>query len=84
MEPYAWLINRSLAATQTTDPVLRARAASEAREMERVNDTHSQRVFIAPCSAEDPVGPAALLRLARPEREDGAGARPVMAREVGA
>jgi len=84
IEPYAWLINRSLAATQTTDPVLLARAASEAHEMERIKELHAQRVFIAPWSAEDPVGRAALLKLARPERQAEDSARAVMAAEVGA
>jgi arsenite-transporting ATPase len=67
IEPYAWVINRSLAATQTVDPVLRARATSEGREIERVKDTHASRVFIVPWSADEPTGPAALLKLVRPQ-----------------
>ena len=68
IEPYAWLINRSLAANQTTDPVLRARANAELKEIERVKDTHARRVFMVPWSANDPVGPTELLKLVHPER----------------
>lgn len=63
IEPYAWVINSSLSATPTTDPLLRARAAGERVMIEKVRDQHAQRTFIVPWQAEPPVGNASLLHL---------------------
>jgi arsenite-transporting ATPase len=63
IEPYAWVINRSLAATSTTDPVLSARASAELDEIRRVTEQHAERVFVVPWSDTEPVGAAALATL---------------------
>lgn len=60
IEPYAWVINSSLAATDTTDPLLRARAAGECVMIEDVRGRRASRTFIVPWQAEPPVGPASL------------------------
>lgn len=63
IEPYAWVINGSLSATHTTDPLLRARAAGERALIEEVRDRHAHRTFLVPWQAEPPVGSSSLLRL---------------------
>lgn len=63
IEPYGWVINRSLAATRTADPVLSARACAEVDEIRRVKAQHAKRVFIVPWSQAEPVGAQALAAL---------------------
>ncbi|MEX1025049.1 MAG: arsenical pump-driving ATPase [Planctomycetota bacterium] len=67
IEPYGWVINRSLAATGTTDPLLRARAAAELPEIRAVKAKHAERVFLVPWSADEPTGVAALRSLVQPD-----------------
>lgn len=63
IEPYAWVINSSLAATTTTDPLLRARAVGEHAMIEDVRDRRAVRTFIVPWQAKPPVGAASLHEL---------------------
>ncbi len=64
IEPFAWVINSSFAATGTSDPVLRARAEEEMTQIRRVSDELSNRVALVPWLPEEPVGPARLRALA--------------------
>lgn len=64
IEPYAWVINSSLAATGSTDPCLRQRIAAELEQIELVRTRHAKRLAIVPWSTEEPVGPSRLLALA--------------------
>ena len=43
IEPYSWIINRGLAGSGTTDPLLRRRMLAEAAQIERVRHTAVQR-----------------------------------------
>jgi arsenite-transporting ATPase len=63
IEPWAWVVNRSLLAAGTRDPLLRQRLEGELRQIERIRDALAQRVFILPWQAIPPVGLAALRRL---------------------
>jgi arsenite-transporting ATPase len=63
IEPYAWVINSSLSATATTDPLLRARAEGERAMIDDVRDRRAVRTFIVPWQAEPPVGAASLHEL---------------------
>jgi arsenite/tail-anchored protein-transporting ATPase len=54
--PYAWVINQSLAATQTCDPVLAERAALERRYIAEVRDKLAQRVALIPWLVESVIG----------------------------
>lgn len=65
IEPYAWVINNSLAATGTSDPILRLRAAAESEHINKIAHELAQRAFIAPWSVEDPHGPESLKELVR-------------------
>ena len=63
IEPWAWLINNSVAAARTDSPLLRQRAWSELREIEAVADRHARRFALVPLLAEEPVGVRRLLQL---------------------
>ncbi|MDP3888153.1 arsenical pump-driving ATPase [Hydrogenophaga sp.] len=63
IEPWAWVINKSIAATGTTDPLLQARLAGEIRQTERIAGGLAKRTFVLPWLPEPPVGVAALARL---------------------
>ena len=63
IEPFAWVINRSLLATGTQDPLLRARLQGEARQIERVRQGLARRCHLLPWQARPPVGVAALQAL---------------------
>lgn len=63
IEPFAWIVNRSLAAVPMQDPVLAARAAAELAQIERVRGSLARRVAILPWRPEPPVGAAALREL---------------------
>lgn len=63
IEPYAWVINQSLAAAETADPLLAARAAAEHSLIEKVRHDLAARVAVVPMKAEAPVGPAHLREL---------------------
>jgi arsenite/tail-anchored protein-transporting ATPase len=63
IEPWAWVINASLAAAGSKDPLLAARARSELLQIEKVRGEMTRRVALTPWLTQEPVGPAALRRL---------------------
>lgn len=63
IEPFAWVINRSLAETATSDPVLSRRAMEEAGHIARVRDELANRVVAVGWQPEPPVGPERLRQL---------------------
>jgi arsenite-transporting ATPase len=65
IEPHAWVLNNSLAATETADPVLRMRAAAEAEQIALVRDRFAERVFLVPMLPDEPIGADRLRALAR-------------------
>jgi arsenite-transporting ATPase len=67
IEPWAWVINKSIAATGTTDPLLQARLAGEIRQTERIAGGLAKRTFVLPWLPESPVGVAALGALVTPD-----------------
>ena len=64
IEPFAWVINGSLAAAHPRDPILRARAAAEIPQIHKVKELLAQRVALIPFQAEEPVGVERLNSLA--------------------
>jgi arsenite-transporting ATPase len=64
IEPFGWLINASLTTSQTTHPVLEARAAGEQTHIARVRELSAQRTWLVGWQPEPPVGSAALRQLA--------------------
>jgi arsenite/tail-anchored protein-transporting ATPase len=63
IEPFAWVINKSMAAAGTHDPLLAARLAGERKQMERIANGLSDHTYVMPWLAERPVGIAALSAL---------------------
>ena len=64
IEPWAWVINNSVAAARPRSPLLRKRAENELAEMEKVATTHARRYAVVPLLREEPVGVPRLLELA--------------------
>lgn len=64
IEPWAWVINSSLAAASPSDPLLVARASEERQHIKRVQENVA-RVTIIPWLAQEPVGSERLLELTR-------------------
>jgi arsenite/tail-anchored protein-transporting ATPase len=63
IEPWAWVINQSLAAAETSDPILLARAVAEQPLIRRVNRELAQRSAVVAMQAEPPVGAHRLKAL---------------------
>jgi arsenite-transporting ATPase len=68
IEPFAWVINGSLAAANPTDPVLRARAAAEVALIAKVKDKLSHRTALIAFQIEEPAGIERLAALAHGSR----------------
>ena len=63
IEPWAWIINTSVAAASAKSPLLRQRAANELREINAVASQHAQRYAVVPLLKEEPVGVERLRAL---------------------
>jgi arsenite-transporting ATPase len=63
IEPYAWVLNKSVLAAGTRDPLLAARLKGERRQLDRLAAGLAGRVFVVPWLARPPVGEAELSRL---------------------
>jgi len=66
IEPWAWIINNSVAAASAKSALLRQRAANELREINAVASQHAQRYAVVPLLKEEPVGVKRLRRLVNP------------------
>ena len=62
IEPWAWVVNASLAAAHPTDPLLLARAAAEEPHIDRV-ESKNPRMAVIPWLTEEPIGSRRLLEL---------------------
>ncbi|MBA5608210.1 arsenical pump-driving ATPase [Duganella sp. FT3S] len=71
IEPWAWVINSSVAATRPTSTLLRQRAHNELREIEAVAKRHAKRYAVVPLLQQEPVGVARLRALAGAAHEAG-------------
>ena len=63
IEPYAWVVNKSILAAGTQDPLLKARLEGERQQMARLAGGLAQRTFAVPWMPQAPVGLEALGRL---------------------
>jgi len=64
IEPWAWVINNSVAAAWPVSPLLRQRAHNERAEIDAVARLHARRYALVPLLQEEPVGVDRLLELA--------------------
>jgi arsenite/tail-anchored protein-transporting ATPase len=72
IEPWAWVINKSVSVTGTSDPLLKARLDGERRQLDRIANGLAQRTFVLPWLPEAPVGGEALEALTRTTDQNGA------------
>ncbi|WP_374562982.1 arsenical pump-driving ATPase [Ideonella sp.] len=66
IEPYAWVVNKSILAAGTHDPLLQARLDGERRQMARLAAGLAQRTFAVPWVPQAPVGLPGLSSLLVP------------------
>jgi len=64
IEPWAWVINNSVAASMVSSPLLLQRAKNELREIDAVATRHATRYAVVPLLSEEPIGTARLRQLA--------------------
>ncbi|CAD5372753.1 Arsenical pump-driving ATPase [Rubrivivax sp. A210] len=65
IEPHAWVLNKSVLAAGTHDPVLQARLAGERRQIARMSAGLAPRLYALPWLSVPPIGLGELSRLVR-------------------
>ena len=68
IEPFAWVINKSILAAGTKDPLLKARLAGEAKQVARIAEGLARKTFTLPWLAKPPVGIDELTKLVTASR----------------
>jgi arsenite-transporting ATPase len=63
IEPYAWVVNKSILASGTHDPLLQARLDGERRQMARLAAGLAHRTFAVPWLPQAPIGLSGLESL---------------------
>ena len=63
IEPWAWVINNSVAATVTNSPLLHQRALNELVEINSVEQQHSKRYAVVAMLKDEPIGVKRLMEL---------------------
>ena len=66
IEPWAWVVNGSLAAAGPRDPLLMARARAEHAQIDKVRGHLASRIALTPWLAREPVGAGPLRQLCDP------------------
>ena len=65
IEPWGWVVNTSLAAARTDNPLLSARAGAEVAQIDRVERELARRFGVVPMSEVEPVGVKRLRAIVR-------------------
>jgi arsenite-transporting ATPase len=65
IEPWAWIINNSVAAAAVTSPLLKQRAHNELREIDLVAKQYASRYALVPLLKDEPIGVARLQQFVR-------------------
>ena len=63
IEPWAWVVNNSLAAARPTSALLRQRANEELQQLTAIRQDHADRLAIVPVEMREPVGVERLRAL---------------------
>ena len=63
IEPWAWIINNSVAAANPGSPLLKQRAQNEVSEIDAVAHHHATRYAAVPLLKEEPTGRERLRQL---------------------
>ncbi|MFZ4536076.1 arsenical pump-driving ATPase [Propionivibrio sp.] len=64
IEPWAWVVNNSIAATIVHSPLLLQRARNELREIDAVATRYAKRYAVVPLLEDEPIGAERLRKLA--------------------
>jgi len=70
IEPWAWVVNQSVAAACPTSPLLRQRAANERSLIAEVATRHAARYAVVALKGEEPIGAERLRRLCQPAHQE--------------
>lgn len=65
IEPYGWVINKSMAASGTRDALLRSRLQGERVQIDRVRREYAKRVYLLGFRPTPPVGPSEIRSLSQ-------------------
>lgn len=68
VEPYAWVLNKSVLAAGTHDRLLAARLAGEQKQIERMSGGLAKRLFALPWLTVPPIGFVELSKLAQTDK----------------
>lgn len=63
IEPYAWVINKTMSTTGTKDPLLRSRLKGEHLQIDRVRQRYARRSYVLSFRTRPPVGLTELRSL---------------------
>ena len=63
IEPFAWVMNRSVLAAGTQDPLLLARLNGEVQQMKKIQQGLAKKIFVIPFLTTPPVGLQALREI---------------------
>ena len=63
IEPYAWVLNKSILGTNTQDPLLSSRIQSEIKQLERIKSGLAKKLYSVPWQVVPPVGINSLLEI---------------------
>ena len=74
IEPYAWVLNKSVLAAGTHDPLLQARLGGECKQIKRLTAGLARQLYGLPWLAVPPVGLDELSKLVRATARMGTGA----------
>jgi len=69
IQPWAWVVNQSLAAARTRSSLLRRRAANEREQIDAVAERHSRRYAVVALQEAEPIGAERLRRLTKTSEE---------------
>jgi arsenite-transporting ATPase len=67
IEPWAWIVNNSVAISHPHSPLLRQRAWNELREIDTISHQRAQRFAVIPLLKCEPIGASRLLNLVHPK-----------------
>ncbi|MES2632672.1 MAG: arsenical pump-driving ATPase [Pseudomonadota bacterium] len=66
IEPYAWVLNKSVISAGTRDALLKARLEGERKQIQRMSGRLARRLFVVPWLTRPPVGVTELSKLVTP------------------
>ena len=70
IEPYAWIVNKSILAAKTTDPLLASRMNNEREQLKRIRSGLAKKTFSVPWLTRPPIGVPELSKLADMKSSD--------------